>query len=123
MRDPNFTLLFIDNPEASAAFYAELLGRPPVEQSPTFAMFRLESGLMLGLWSKHTAEPAPAVTGGGCELGFPAEDRAAVETAHAAWRERGVPILQAPVDLDFGFTFVGLDPDGHRLRVFFPTGD
>ncbi len=29
---PNFTLLFVDNPEASATFYAELLGQPPVEQ-------------------------------------------------------------------------------------------
>jgi len=24
--------------------------------------------------------------------------------------------------LDFGYAFVGLDPDGHRLRVFMPMG-
>jgi hypothetical protein len=23
--------------------------------------------------------------------------------------------------MDFGHTFVALDPDGHRLRVFFPV--
>jgi len=23
--------------------------------------------------------------------------------------------------MDFGFTFVALDPDGHRLRVFAPS--
>ena len=28
---------------------------------------------------------------------------------------------QAPTDLDFGRTFVALDPDGHRLRVFAPA--
>ena len=30
----------------------------------------------------------------------------------------GVQILQAPVTLEFGHTFVGADPDGHRLRVY-----
>jgi hypothetical protein len=30
-------------------------------------------------------------------------------------------VLQRPVDLDFGRTFVVLDPDGHRLRVFAPA--
>ena len=29
-------------------------------------------------------------------------------------------IAQAPATLDFGHTFVALDPDGHRLRVFAP---
>jgi len=29
-----------------------------------------------------------------------------------------VEILQAPVTLEFGHTFVGADPDGHRLRVY-----
>jgi len=48
--DPNFILLYVESPAASAAFYADLLGRPPVEASPTFAMFGLASGVMLGLW-------------------------------------------------------------------------
>jgi hypothetical protein len=26
-------------------------------------------------------------------------------------------MLQAPADMDFGRTFVALDPDNHRLRV------
>jgi predicted enzyme related to lactoylglutathione lyase len=30
--------------------------------------------------------------------------------------------LQQPTDIDFGRTFVGLDPDGHRLRVFSASG-
>lgn len=36
-------------------------------------------------------------------------------------RERGLSIAQAPVAMDFGMTFVALDPDGHRLRVFAPA--
>lgn len=27
-------------------------------------------------------------------------------------------ILQTPTDMDFGRTFVALDPDKHRLRVY-----
>jgi len=29
-------------------------------------------------------------------------------------------IIQEPVQMDFGYTFVATDPDGHRLRVFVP---
>ena len=39
MPDPNFILLYVDSPAASAGFYADLLGHTPVEASPTFAMF------------------------------------------------------------------------------------
>lgn len=125
MSDPNFVLLYVDDPAASAAFYADLLGRPPVEASPTFAMFALASGVMLGLWSRHAVEPPaprpPAAVGGGCELGFPVANAAAVLARHDAWRARGVRVAQAPAAMDFGYTFVGLDPDGHRLRVFAPA--
>ena len=43
MADPNFIILYVDNPPTSTNFYAELLGKPPVESSPTFAMFALSS--------------------------------------------------------------------------------
>jgi predicted enzyme related to lactoylglutathione lyase len=117
MPNPNFVLFYVENPAASARFYERLLDRPPVEVSPTFALFALGSGTMLGLWSRHTVEPPPAAGPGGCELGFPLAE---VDAACAVWRDRGARIVQEPVDLDFGRTFVALDPDGHRLRVFAP---
>ena len=119
MADPNFIILYVDSPTASAAFYAELLGRPPVESSPTFAMFALPSGVMLGLWSRHTVEPAAAATlGGGSEVAFAVESKDQVTSLYDAWTGRGLRVAQEPVDMDFGHTFVALDPDGHRLRVF-----
>jgi catechol 2,3-dioxygenase-like lactoylglutathione lyase family enzyme len=121
MIDPNLVILYVDNPPASAAFYGGLLGREPVEQSPTFAMFALSSGLMLGLWSRHTVEPAARATGGGCELCIKVGDAGAVDATHVDWRRRGLAIAQAPTDMDFGRTFVACDPDGHRLRVYAPT--
>jgi catechol 2,3-dioxygenase-like lactoylglutathione lyase family enzyme len=118
MSPTNYVLLYVDSPAASARFYSNLLDLTPVEQSPTFALFPLPSGVMLGLWSKHTVEPKAEGTGGGAELGFAMESAAAVDAAHANWSGRQVSILQAPTDLDFGRTFVATDPDGHRLRVF-----
>jgi len=121
MPDPNFILLYVDSPAASAGFYADLLGKPPVESSATFAMFALESGVMLGLWSRRTVAPAATASPGAGELAFALPDNAAVDRTFADWRGRGLPIAQEPTDLDFGHTFVALDPDGHRLRVFAPV--
>jgi catechol 2,3-dioxygenase-like lactoylglutathione lyase family enzyme len=114
-------LLYVDSPKASGDFYADLLGREPVEASPTFVLFALDRGLMLGLWSRHTVEPAATAVGGGAELAFTVEAASAVDATYTDWKKRGVAILQEPTDMDFGRTFVGLDPDGHRLRVFFPA--
>ncbi len=121
MLDANFILLYVDSPVASARFYAGLLGAEPIEASPTFAMFALPSGAMLGLWSRHTVEPAAVAAGGGAEIATVVTSPAAVDATCADWRGRGLRILQEPSELDFGRTFVALDPDGHRLRVFCPS--
>ena len=117
MPHPNFFILYVADPLASARFYEKLLERPPLESSPTFAMFALDSGVMLGLWSAATVEPVANPAGGG-EMAFSLENDAAVDAAHARWVNLGLPILQAPARMDFGYTFVAGDPDGHRLRAF-----
>jgi predicted enzyme related to lactoylglutathione lyase len=122
MTEPDFIILYVDNPSASAHFYEGLLRKTPVESSPTFAMFIMESGLKLGLWSKHTVEPAAAAAGGGGELALSVSNSDTVHDLFADWVERGLEIIQRPTEMDFGFTFVALDPDGHRLRVFAPSG-
>jgi catechol 2,3-dioxygenase-like lactoylglutathione lyase family enzyme len=121
MPNPNFLLLHVDSPAASAAFYETLLGHPPIETSPTFVMFALRSGIMLGLWSRHTVEPETGAAGAS-ELAFTVENEKAVDAAYADWKGKNVSILMAPATMDFGRTFVAADPDGHRLRVFAPGG-
>lgn len=121
MQAPNFIILYVTSPAASVAFYTDLLGKPPVDASPTFAMFALPSGVMLGLWAAHAVAPA-ATLAGGMELAFVVQGREAVHARHAEWQAKGMPILQAPAAMDFGFTFTAADPDGHRLRVFAPGG-
>ncbi|MER8573593.1 VOC family protein [Mesorhizobium sp. M1338] len=118
MATPNFVILYVDQPRRSGAFYSALFGREPVESSPTFVLFVLDAGFKLGLWSRHTVEPAAAAAGGGAEIVFALDTPDAVDAAHADWSGRGMTILQTPTDMDFGRTFVALDPDNHRLRVY-----
>src|ERR1700712_1136236 len=106
MFNRNFMLLYVDSPSASAAFYGSLLHKEHVEISPTFALFALDSGLMLGCWSRHTVEPAASAAGGGGEVAFAVETRAEVDATYREWKELGLSILQEPTDMDFGRTFV-----------------
>lgn len=110
-----FVLLFVENPQASGVFYRELLNKNPVEESPTFVLFALENGVMLGLWSRHTAEPSVSAAGGGSEIAFSHEN---VDELYKEWVDLEIPMAQVPTDMDFGRTFVALDPDGHRIRVY-----
>jgi predicted enzyme related to lactoylglutathione lyase len=84
-------------------------------------MFAMASGLMLGLWGRGGVAPVANAPGGG-EIAFAVENGAAVDARHAEWGGKGMTIAQPPTDMDFGRTFVALDPDGHRLRVFAPSG-
>ncbi|MGE7957260.1 VOC family protein [Pseudomonas sp. NPDC089530] len=112
-----YLLLYVDSPATSANFYSRLLDKPPVELSPTFALFILDSGLKLGLWSRQDVEPAAQITGGGGELALAVADNQSVDRLHDQWAASGISIAQPPTTLDFGYTFVALDPDGHRIRV------
>lgn len=117
MSFPSLSLitLFVNDPLNSSAFYGRLFGLEPVEQSETFALFALPNGTMLGLWSPLTADPPATVKPGGCEVSFEEEN---VDDLYDRWVKLGVNIAQPPTEMDFGRTFVGLDPDGHRLRVY-----
>lgn len=120
MNQPTMTILYVEDPAASAGFYENLLGKPPLDSSPGFAMFELSPAAILGLWRRSAVVP-PATPAGGGEIAVTAPDAAAVDAMHRDWKARGIEIAQPPADMDFGRTFVGLDPDRHRLRVFAPA--
>jgi catechol 2,3-dioxygenase-like lactoylglutathione lyase family enzyme len=121
MVHPDFTILFVDNPLGSADFYQMLFGLEPVERSPTFVLFVLPTGLKIGLWSSHTAQPPVTTGSGGSEVCVKCDNAADVDGIYADWSARGLRILQTPVQMDFGYTFVMTDPDGHRLRIYAMT--
>jgi len=121
MTDRAYCLLYVADPLRSAAFYEGVLGRKPLESSPGFAMFVLAEGTMLGLWARHDVQPAASAAPGGSEVALQVADDATVDGLHEKWSRGGLPIAQRPTTMDFGRTFVALDPDGHRLRVFAPA--
>jgi predicted enzyme related to lactoylglutathione lyase len=118
---PHFILLYVDEPQTSAAFYARLLDREPLESSPNFVMFELAPGLRLGLWARRDVQPAPHKPSDTGELAMAVGTAEEVEALCADRRRKGAAILQEPVAMDFGRTFLAADPDGHRLRVFCPA--
>ena len=121
MRILNYILLSVADVARSRAFYSTLLGIEPVEASPTFLLYVLPNGIKLGLWLASEIEPAPRAAGG-VEVTFSEENDAAIDATFADWSERA-EVLQQPTRMDFGYTFVVADPDGHRLRVFTPAAN
>ncbi|MGF6175996.1 VOC family protein [Ensifer sp. 4252] len=117
MAKANLIVLYVDDPLASVAFYRKLLDKEPLVSFPTFSSFELQDGFVLGLWAQSTVTPPPSKTGNRSELAFMVEDEEAVRAHYEKWKDAGLPIAQEWTKMDFGPTFVALDPDGHRLRV------
>lgn len=114
----NFVLLYVADPLRSTEFYANILGKKPVESSPGYAMFVLDNGLKVGFWKRNDVQPAPEGAPGSFELVFSEASDAGVDDRFAEWTGNGLVIAQKPTRMEFGYTFVALDPDGHRLRVY-----
>jgi catechol 2,3-dioxygenase-like lactoylglutathione lyase family enzyme len=119
MTQLDMTILYVADPLKSAEFYAGVFGVQPVDKSPGFAMFVLPNGARLGLWKGADVQP-PAPNGKGGEICFTVDTVDTVRATHADWSQR-MSIAQTPTEMDFGNTFVALDPDGYRLRVFAPS--
>lgn len=118
MANMNFINLYVADAERSARFYAGILDKQPVQASPGFSMFILDNKLTLAMWKRDTVEPAPEAEPGAVELTFAEDSDANVDERFAEWTGQGMVIAQKPTRMSFGYTFVALDPDGHRLRVY-----
>jgi len=117
MSNLNYLLLAVRSPRESAELYTRVLGAKPVENQETFVLYVLPNGLKVGLWRSDDMKPAPRPAGG-VEVSFTEDSRDAVLDTYKRWKEWGLRIVQEPTDMDFGFTFVAEDRDGHRLRPF-----
>ena len=120
MLTPNMILLFVKKPEVSVKFYHTALGLKAIEKSPTFAMLSLNESTMLSLWAKAGVEPKVTALPSAMEIAIQVEDRKSVDQLFTDWKSQSVAVVRSPTKLNFGYTFVGLDPDGHRMRVFTP---
>jgi len=121
MMEPKWFVLHVEDIDRSAALYTDLLGITPMRPSPTFASFPLSSGAFFELKQRSASDPPAEAASGDAETCFPATSREEVERICADWRGRGLRIALEPSDKILGYTFVALDPDGHRLRVILDT--
>lgn len=111
-------VLYVDDISVSRSFYEDLLGQKGESPSPTFHSYELASGLKLELKVGAVSLPPAELRGGGTELCIAAAGEEEYENLLRGFRARGTRFLQEPTTLVFGPTFVVLDPDGHRIRVF-----
>jgi predicted enzyme related to lactoylglutathione lyase len=124
MPELTYILLYVSDPAVSAEFYSRLLKREAaLDRLPTFADLQIYDGAKLGLWSLTTVKPPAQAGSGGSEIMFKVNNTQELLAAYADCTERGVPVAQTPTEMNFGLTFVALDPDGHRLRLYAPKGD
>ncbi len=96
----------------ATAFYRDTLGFALEGASPTMAQFEAQGGAILGVQENDLPGEQPF------EVAFAVED---VDATYAAWKVRGVEMLEEPNDRPFGRTFVIQAPQGHLLRVYKPA--
>lgn len=114
----DYHTLYVENPPRSESFYNKIFNFPARESGPTFVLYDMPMGNKLGLWARDEVQPKSDQAKGGSELTFSVSDKNTVLEIYNDWKSKGIPMIQDPTDMDFGYTFVALDPDGHRLRVF-----
>jgi len=115
--EPNVIVLYVDDLTRTSQFYQDLLGIKPEEASPTFHNFTLSNGMSLALKARHSVIPPTEEKSGNGELAFTLDSIKKVDELFAAWQTKEISIIFPPTRVPFGYTFVALDPDGHRLRV------
>lgn len=115
--EPNVVVLYVDDLKIASQFYQDLLGIKPIEASITFHNFILSNGMSLALKARHSVVPPTESKSCNGELAFTLDSPKAVDELFAEWQTKGINIIFSPSQVPFGYTFVALDPDGHRLRV------
>lgn len=115
--EPGVIVLYVDDLAITSPFYQDLLGIKPDEASMTFHSFKLSNGMSLALKAKHSVVPPTEEKSGNGELAFTLDSDKKVDELFAEWQEKEINMILPPTQLPFGYTFVALDPEGHRLRV------
>ncbi|MBW3695322.1 glyoxalase [Vibrio sp. T187] len=111
-------VLYVDNVQVSQTFYTETFNCTAQVLSPTFVALDFATNVKITLKQTSDLAPISNITGGGTELSIPVPDKASFDKLYRDWTEQGVQFAQSPEEMIFGFNFVALDPDGHRIRVF-----
>ncbi|MED5505250.1 MAG: VOC family protein [Pseudomonadota bacterium] len=114
----NSFVLYVTDINASKDFYSQTFQCEPKVLSPSFVALDFANNVTITLKQSNALVPSSDVTGGGTEISIPVADKSRLDTLFEEWRAQGMHFTQQPEDSVFGWNFVALDPDGHRIRVF-----
>lgn len=109
----NYLGIVVQDLASATAFYRDTLGLPvdePASIPGQFTQFKLDGGAILGLQS-WTEVPGGQLF----EPAFLVDD---IDATYAAWKARGVEMIDEPNDQPFGRTFLFRTPEGHALRAY-----
>lgn len=121
MNQPTAVLFYVADIARSSRFYSDLFNLKPAVASPFYVMFKLNNGFEIAIYDRKKLQPQAGVMSSSAELCFVVADRAALDELHDQWVQKGIEIIMPPTKMYFGGVhFMGLDPDGHRLRVGTP---
>ncbi|WP_367606956.1 VOC family protein [Legionella sp. W05-934-2] len=114
---PNYIVYYVEKPSKSGAFYAALFDGEHIPSSENYSIVLLKNGIKLGFWSKQAVSPKTDGVPGSSELCVMVDNQEAVDSYYQHWQQRHVDVIQKPMNMGYGYTFLGQCPDGHRLRV------
>lgn len=108
--------LYVRNMPRTLAFFTDVLELEVVEEliRGTFVILKPARGPLITL--QYDAEMfGPVAKPQGYEVGIIVPD---LDALYARWQAALATVLLPPHDLPLGRTFVGVDPDGHRIRCY-----
>ncbi|EJL6392976.1 glyoxalase [Vibrio vulnificus] len=111
-------VLYVESIQTSQEFYEKILPCKVKALSPTFVSFKLPDGPLLELKQLAHCNPSSSITGGGTEISILIKNRDALHCLFQDWSNKGIQFLLEPIEQIYGITFVAIDPDNHRIRVF-----
>ena len=88
---PTSVILYVEDVNASTAFYRRALGEEPVETFEGFAVFALTEDVTLGLQARDGIDPEAVGAPGSVELSMSNATRDDVDRLHRSWSELGFP--------------------------------
>ena len=115
--NPNLIVLYSKDVEKSEAFYQNALDRKPIAKFEGFALFQISDQMQLGIQAESDILPQATGPYGGFELCISDVSIADVNALCEQWKAQKFHFILEPQHLEFGYTAVITDPDGHRLRI------
>ncbi len=112
----NLQLIYVSDIEHSTNFYKMIFRSDPVFISPRYVAFSSGEKTLFAIWTG--GEKPDINTPRFSEIGIMLPTGKDVDQLFEQWKDNPeINVIQEPITLVFGRTFMIKDPDGHIIRV------